>query len=71
LNEGEKWATVSIVDNNTLMGSVSAGFAVINNRENNSLHVFVQRLSKFTINGLLQNSNANKINNITSHVGEY
>jgi hypothetical protein len=58
------------VDNNILMVSVSADFAETNNRENNSLHVFVLRLSKFIINDLLLNSNVSKTNNITSHVGE-
>jgi hypothetical protein len=55
LNEGEKWVSVSTVDNNTKMVSVSADFVVTNNQENNSLLAFVQRLNKFTTNDFLDN----------------
>jgi hypothetical protein len=62
LNEGEKWVSVLTADSSTKMVSVSADFAVTNNRENNSLLAFVQRLNKFTINDfLLDNHRIKKI----------
>jgi hypothetical protein len=44
------------VDSNTKMGFVSVDFAVTNNRESNSLLVFVLKLNKYTINDFLQDS---------------
>jgi hypothetical protein len=50
------------VDSSTKMVFVSADFAVTNNREINSLLVFVLRLSKYTINDfLLDNPRIKKI----------